>query len=244
MTLIVDALARIARECSVDEPSSWITATDSDQVALRDDFLSQAVDEILDRVDLPAPIAASQTITFDTDETALGYSLPGAFKRLQRDPLAVYETTPNRRACLPVSDDGKMTHIQQIGATGVNRFYQTAGYESNFGISFYADLVDGDRITVHYITDYWMATAAGTVGSAFTDATDVLILPRKVVEAGTIYRFRRRNGLPYDDIRAEFEFELSRLSNDSRVRRAIHFGEPEARYAPWDIPVPDYIPEA
>jgi hypothetical protein len=37
---------------------------------------------------------------------------------------------------------------------------------------------------------------------------------------------------------------LARLSNDSRTRRSVNFGEPVSRRHPWDIPVPDYIPEA
>jgi len=87
-----------------------------------------------------------------------------------------------------------------------------------------------------------MANSGGTAGSSFTDSGDVLLLPRRIVEVGTVMRFRERNGLPFEAHRMQYEMLMQRMSNDRRTRRSIHFGEPEARIAPWDVPVPDYIP--
>lgn len=240
MTLISDVLARVARQCSVDAPSQWVTATDDDAVALRDDYLLETVDDILDRVDLPAPISAQTTITGDGSET---YTLPSAFKRLQRDALAVYETTTNRRACVPITDDGTWTHLKEMGTAGVERYFRLSGYKGNWSISFYQNPASGVSITVSYVTENWMADSGGTTGSAFSDAGDVLLLPRDVVEAGMVYRFRRREGLPYDDKRLEYEAKLSRLSNDRRARRVVSFDGGGQRRRPWDVPVPDFIPE-
>jgi len=235
MTLITDVLARAARQCSIDEPSSWLSTTDEDHVALRDDILLEAVDDILERIDLPSPIGAQQVITGDGTED---YSLNSNFKRLQRDPLAVYETT-NRRACIPVTDDGTWSHIGAIGTAGVERYYRLEGYDGNWTISFFQNPGTGISITASYITTNWMA-ANGTAGSAFTDSADVLLLPRRAVELGTVLRFRERNGLDPSSARLAYEAELNRLSNDRRVRRSVNFGEPESRVTPWDVP--DFIP--
>lgn len=239
MTLITTVLARCARECSIDEPSSWLSTTDDDHVALRDDFLLETVDDILERVDLPSPISAQQVITGDGSED---YSLNSNFRRLQRDAMAVYETTTNRRACIPVTDDGTWLHIGELGTAGVERYYRLKGYDGNWTISFYQNPTSGISITVSYVTTNWMANSSGTSGSEFTDSEDVLLLPRRVVELGTVMRFRMRNGLDPSAHRLAYEAELNRLSNDRRVRRSVNFGEPEARVAPWDVPVPDYIP--
>lgn len=239
MTLITEVLKRCARQCSIDEPSSWLTATDEDQVALRDDFLLETVDDLLDRLDLPFPISAQTTITGDGSET---YSLPSSFRRLHRDPMAVYETTTNRRACIPVTDDGRWTHIKELGTAGAERYFRLAGYDGNHSISFYQSPTSGISITVSYVTNNWKATSSGTAGSTFTDSEDVLLLPRRVVEVGVVYRFRERNGLNAQAKRLEYEALVNRLSNDSRARRSINFGEPAARTRPWDVPVPDYIP--
>lgn len=241
MTLITDALNRIARRCSVDTPSNWITASEDEYLAIRDDFLLETLDDILERVDLPAPVGAQTTITGTGAED---YDLPANFKRLQRDPMAVYETTTNRRACVPITDDGTWTHIKELGTAGIERYYRLKGYEGNWDISFYQLPTSGISITVSYVTVNWMADSGGTAGSAFTDLADVLLLPRRLVEAGVVWRFRERNGLPFETERVEYEALMNRMSNDRRVRRDINFGDDRGDRYPWDIPVPNFIPEA
>ena len=55
-TPITEVLDRIARQCNVTPPSSWVTASRYDHVELRDDILLETVDDLLDRVDWPSPI--------------------------------------------------------------------------------------------------------------------------------------------------------------------------------------------
>jgi len=238
MTTIVDVLARAARQCSVDAPSSWVSATDAEHVELRDDFLLETVEDIAERVDLPAPISASTVITGD-DST--DYTLPSNFRRLQRDGRAVFETSNQRRPLIPVTNDGEWTNIQEIGSTGAERYFHVTGYDGNFEINIYDAPSSADSITVHYVTNLWMATSGGTTGSAFTDAGDVLLMPRRIVEAGIVWRFRERNGLPATAKRNEYEMLLNRLSLDSRSRHSVSFGAKATR-KPWDVPVPDFIP--
>lgn len=241
MTKVTEVLDRVSREVSIDTPASWVTATDTEYKEIRDDFLLETVDDILQRVDLPSPIGKQTTISGTGSES---YSLPSDFKRLQRDPMSVYETTSTRRACVPVTDDGEWTFLGEIGTTGGTRFYRLQGYEGNWTISFYRNPGTGDSITVSYVSDLWMADSGGTVGSSFTDPDDVILLPRRVIEAGIVMRWRDRRGLDASGKRAEFEAELSRLSNDRRGRRIVSMGgQREATWNPYDIPVPDYIPD-
>lgn len=236
MTLITEALDRVARQCSIKAPSSWVTATRTDHVELRDDFFAETIDDILERVDLASPIAAQTTITGDGSET---YALPSNFKRLQRDQLAVYDTSLDI-PCVPVTTDGEWTYLQDIGTAGVVRYYRLTGYDGAWSISFYG-APDGVDVTVSYITKNWMANASATAGDMFTDETDVLMLPRRVVEAGTVWRYRERRGLPYADKYNEYQLLLDRLSNDTRTRRMINMGGTNNNVR-WQDLVPAFIP--
>ena len=237
MTLITEALDRIARQCSVTPPSSWVTAARTDHVELRDDFLLEAIDDIVERVDLPEPIAARVDITGTGAET---YSLPANFKRLQRDDLAVYDPQLDRMV-EPITNDGQWIYLKDIGTAGIIHYYRIRGYEGNWEIDFYDAPASPRVMNVSYITTNWMATAGGTAGSSFTDETDVLLLPRRVVETGAVWRFRERRGLPYQDKYNEYEMLLARLSNDTRSRRKISFGEP-VRDVRWQDLIPAFIP--
>lgn len=239
MTLIVDVLNRAGRQCSLTQPDSWISATKLSYVELREDFLPETIEEISDRVDLTSPIGKQTTITGDGSED---YALPSDFKRLMRDPMAVYETTTTRRAGVPVMNEGSWTHLENIGSSGAYRYYRLQGYDENFTIGFFQNPSASVSITVSYVSNLWMATTGGTAGTAFTAATDVLLMPRRVVELGIIWRFKKRKGLPYGDVLGEYEGYLERLANDSRQRKVVSFGESGQEYKPMRVPVPDYIP--
>ena len=234
MTLITEALDRAARQVSLTAPGSWITASEQKYAEIRDDFLLETADDILERIDLPSPVGAQVTIAGTGVAT---YALPGDFKRLQRDQMAVYDASLNRPV-RPVTTDGEWTYQKDIGLSGVEKYYRIAGYEGNYTISF-QDAPTG-TITVSYVTVNWKATAAGSAGNAFTRPDDILILPRRAVESGIVWRWRERKGLPYQDKYMEYESLLARLSNDARGRRVINFGT--AHPVRWQDQVPAVIP--
>lgn len=240
MTKITEVLDRVARQTGVKAPSSWVTATRDDHVAIRDDFLRETVDDILDRLDLASPIGQQFTITGDGSET---YDITTAravdFRRLQRDQFSVYDVALDR-PCIPITDDGKWTYIKDIGTTGIIRYYRLTGYEDNWSISFYDEPSAAVDITVSYISNYWKANSSGTRGDTFSDADDVLLLPRRLVEAGTVWRWRERQGLAYEDKYSEYEALMARLSNDSRARRVVNFGHKDQPR--WQDLVPSFIP--
>jgi len=241
MTTIVDALNRIARQVSVEAPTNWITAAATEHVEIRDDFLPEVVDEILQRKDLPAPFSAQYVLPTDGSET---YAMPADFLRMQRAPMSVYESLGTRRALVPVSDDGVWTHLKSVGSTGITRYYRLRGYPANWQMDVYREPTAAQTITVSYVTTRWMATSGGALGSAFTNLGDVLLFPRRLIETGVVARWRMRKGIPAEGSAMEFESELNRFSQDSRTRRVINFGGPDSDMQIPDIPVPDFIPSA
>jgi hypothetical protein len=236
MALVVDVLNRIARHCSIQAPSSWITATADEYVEIRDDFLRETVDDLLDRVDWPQPVGAQTTIT---GTGVASYTLPADFRRLQRNPYSVYDVQLDAPG-IPVVTDGDWVELLDSGIAGADRFYRLAGYDGNWSIEF--ESPPDTEITISYVSKNWMATAGGTVGSMFTAADDVLILPDRLVEVGTIWRWRERKGLPFTDKFSEFNALLIRYLNDVRGRRSTSFVKPR-RYK-WQDRVPAFIPPA
>lgn len=237
MTTVVEILNRAARQCSVGAPSSWITATDATALELKD-FLDQTREDLQDRLELVQPMSKTATITGTGAEE---YDLPSDFLRLHRDRIAVFETSRSQRACVPITSDGQWEYLDTIGVTGAYRFYRLMGYDGAWSIGFKSDLETDGTVQVSYVSTVWLVNS-GTEKSTFTDAGDACLFPRRLVEAGIVWRFRQRKGLVYEDVRADYEVQLARYGNDSRTRREINFGGAKPLRSPWDIPVPDYIP--
>lgn len=238
MATVKDTMDEAARECSLTPPASWITTTTTGFLEFKQ-FLTETVDELLERVDWPDPINKDTVITGTGAET---YDLPADFKRLTRDPLTVYETTTTRRAGVPVTTNGDWTYIKDIGSAGGSRYYRIAGDDADgFTISFYRLPSSSDSITVSYISTNWLKSG-GTAGAAWMTADDTLLLPWRLIKAGVIWRFRRRKGLPYADRMADYEAQLARRRNDARVIRSVDMSGGAKMRNPFDIPVPDYLP--
>jgi hypothetical protein len=241
VTLVIDILARVARQTSVTAPSSWLPAIDetASDPTIQEvlDFLEETIEDVRDRVDAVGPMSKSVTITGTGAET---YALPADLWRLHRTPLAVYEQQRTRRGCVPISDDGTWQYMKDLGSAGAYRYYRLQGYDGNYTISFMRPLETGVTVIVGYMSTVWIKRG-GAEKSAFTAESDDCILPRRLVETGTIWRFRRRAGLDYADVQAQYEIEIAKLGNDTRGQRVVSFGDTATR-APWDIPIPDVIP--
>jgi len=208
-------------------------------VEIRDDFLHETVTDITDRIDLPSPLAGSIAITGTGAET---YTLPTDFKRLQRHENAVYHAMQDR-PCVPVERDGDWAHIKDTGTAGVVKYFRLTGYDENWSISFYTPISASNNVTVSYMTNSWLVHENGSYGNQITSETDVLLLPRRAVEVGTIWRFRERRGLPYVDKYNEYEALLARMSNDHAARRVVSFGDRD-KSVRWQDLVPSVIPSS
>ena len=236
MTTVVTVLDRAARQLSIAAPSSWISATDDEYKEIRDDFLRQACDDLLDRVDWPSPLGITYAVTGTGVEE---YALPSNFRRLQRHPLSVYDSQLDV-AGTPVTTEGEWVEIEDSGTPGAVRYYRVFGYEGAWQIGFLP--VPSTNITLSYITTRWMVTSGGSYGNMLTADTDILLLPERIVEAGIVWRWRERKGLPFTDKYMEHETLLARMGNDLKGRRTISFGE--RRIVRWQDRVPATIPSS
>lgn len=238
MILVTDILDRAARQCSIAAPASWLTATSVTMLEVKD-FLDQTVSDIRDRMDLVGPMSKQVEIIGTGAEN---YALPLDMVRLHRSEYAVYERQRTRRACVPVSTDGEWEYLKELGTAGAYRFYRLFGYEGAWQMGFQRPLETGVACVVSYVSSAWIVNA-GTPKSELTDPDDQSILPRRLIEAGIVMRFRQRKGLDYGDVVRDYEMQMARFQNDSRTLRKVDFGAVPVR-GPFDIPVPDVIPSA
>jgi hypothetical protein len=249
---VVEVLNRAARQCGVKAPSSWVTATRDDHVAIRDDFLIETVSDILDRFDFARPIANSTDFTVVDPslrlmaDGSMWFPMNAEMRRLSRHPLAVYDVG-QQRPILPVPDDAQWTHLVTTGASGASKYYQLRGFPGEYQLYIYPAPGVGEEVEVHFITEKWIRS--GTVGSfettsktSFTDDSDILALPADPITTGIVWRYRERQGLPFMDKYNEYEAKLSRMVNDSRSRRIINMGKNvDVR---WQDLIPTFIPPA
>jgi len=238
MTRITDVLDRVARRCSVPEQSSWLSATNTAALELRDDYLPQCADELVKRHDWASPISKQQTIT---GSGLTNYNLNANFKRLSVGELAIYETTTTRRKVIPVTSDGDWTYLNDIGTASGNRYYRIKGYPGTYTIDFYRAPATGDSIVIHYVSNIWMKNSGGAEGSAFTQVNDVLLFPRRLTELYMIFQFRKDHGLDFANEESDFErFMATELNRDRGIKKIIFGAKPNRSFT--DIPVPDFIP--
>lgn len=73
------------------------------------------------------------------------------------------------------------------------------------GAILFSPAVASGGVTVRYQTKNWLAGGK----SAITADTDQTVWPEHLLARGTIWRWKRQKGLPYDDLIAEFEADLS-----------------------------------
>ena len=239
MATIASAMESFALQCAVPLPNSWV-ANNTRTYQECKSILATVVEELLDRVDWPDPITKDIEITGDGSET---YDLPGDYKRLTHDGEAVYEQFRIRRFAIPVTTNGEWTNLKKINTGWGNRFYRLSGDEEDgFAISFFPDLDTGQTVTVSYVSTNWLKVD-GTAGDSWNTETDTLLLPKRMIELGMVWRYKQRKGLPYADLLNEYEARLARAANESRRRESICFGGPE-EMKPMRYPVPDFIPSS
>jgi len=94
---------------------------------------------------------------------------------------------------------------------GTPRYYLLEGTE----IRFWPYLANAATATVRYQTKAW--TSAG--GVAFAADSETALFPEDVLTKGSIVRWRRQKGMPYQDQEAEYEAALSQYAEfDDRSR--------------------------
>jgi hypothetical protein len=232
MDLIKDSMDDVARECGVAVPSLWAANTDDTYQSLKM-YMYQTARELLQRVDWQL-CNLNQVITGTGVDT---YALNSDFKRPTRGTNTVYGNSPQRWAFAPITSNGDWTKLQSWGALSTY-FYQFTGTD----LQFSQVINSPDEITLSYITKNWISSG-GSRTDAWTTDLDLSYLPVELLYLGTVWRWKRKQGLDYASIMGEFETELTRYSNDDRNQQKISFNKtlPDRLLTPYDITPPGIL---
>ncbi len=85
-----------------------------------------------------------------------------------------------------------------IARPSAQPYYHLAG-----GKILFSPTLDVDGAKLRYVSKYWV-----TGKEEVTQNGDTLLIPENLLEKGTIWRWKRQKGLPFDDQMAEFEADL------------------------------------
>lgn len=237
---VASALTAAARRCSIAPPSAWATASSTAHVELRDQFMAQVVADILDRIDPPKPIAAATTLVGSGSET---YTLPSDFRRLTRSRFKIYQEGYPTKAFCAVESNGDYDAIKDQGAAGGVRYYRIYDYQGAPAIDLLLAPSVGEDTVVNYVSENWIWNGTADTDEFTDDATDYSYIPRELLVAGIVYRFREAKGLDYGDAMSEFETKLARYANRSNTTTVVGPSSgPRPNAFAWVDAVPDVIP--
>lgn len=235
---LVTLMNTAARACRVKPPSNWISTTTDTHLELRG-LLFETARDLQGRIDWA-------NLTLDHEIVGSGsatYSLPSDYLRTSFDTEtgAVFERGPMRRAVLPLPSNAAWTNMLASQSAGAGRWYRIVGSQ----IEFYRALEASGDVVVSYQSGNWILDNDNvTRRDDWTEAADVPLLSDHLLELGTVWRFRRDNGLAYKERQGEYEMVLARLANNDRGTKTIDMTGGRVRTAGIPETIPDTLPVA
>lgn len=106
------------------------------------------------------------------------------------------------------TNDAAKTHIRACVAPEQWAFLQNRPstqpfYHLTQGQIHFSPAIPAEGAIIRYVSRHWVGSAKVVAQNG-----DELKIPESLVEKGTIWRWKRQKGLPYDDILAEFEADI------------------------------------
>jgi hypothetical protein len=195
----LDVLQSVLNEIGIFKNSPELSNnTDADVVEIRN-FMNLAGQEIARRADF-----AKLFVTVTTGGNINSYILPDSFFRLPNKGGTVRLNKTNQYIpVIQVVNDAMWTLIKARPSANIENifFYQTLNR-----IDFSIDL-DVDGVILTYISKLWVNDNVNGRDNIQNNGDNILI-PEALLQKGTVWRWMRKKGLPYEDHFAEFEADL------------------------------------
>ena len=185
---IADIFPDILSECGVDNPAPSVTDDDFETrqfLAL----MNAAGNDISTRTEWSRAMRTAEI-------TADGADLPDDYQKLE-GAGAVSISGSAYSPARPITDPITWQFMQK------NVSAQNYYHMRNAKI-YFLPVLDGTA-SLRYISKNWVNDGDA---DEITQNTDTLVFPERLLTRGTIWRWRRQKGLPYEDLMAEFEADL------------------------------------
>lgn len=162
------------------------------------ELAQQAGGEIARRVDWQS-LLKSQTIGIDAS------SLPADFQRVVAGGVRTADGTYVR----PVLNTGQWALLKQLPSS--QPYYFISG-----GLLYFSPVSAGTFAVIDYVSRYWVIDNAGVGKMTFSADDDTTAFPERLMKKNVLWRWKRQQGVPYDDYLAEFEADLQQEINADR----------------------------
>ncbi len=182
-------LANVLLEIGLDNTSAQLTSSDYEIRQIKA-FMNAAGKDIARRAEWPR-LYAELVVAGDISEV----DLPDNFQKMaEKGAVRLNKSgfSPVRPIVAP--EQWEFLSMRPSAQT----FYHLSG-----GKVLFSPALDSDGALIRYVSQYWAEGKA-----EITQNSDDLLIPERLVEKGTVWRWKRQKGLPYDDILAEFEADL------------------------------------
>lgn len=187
---ISNILPQILIECGIDILSPQINASDY-QMRQISEIMNAAGRDIATRVEWAG---TSKTLSVDAGATEV--ELPADFQEMAEGGAVVLsgaDYAPVRPVLSP-------SMWQMLSASASSQPY----YHIDGGFVRFSPAIPAGGASIRYVSSNWVADNKSTI----TTNLDTPVFPETLLARGTIYRWKRQKGLPYDDLMAEFEADL------------------------------------
>lgn len=162
--------------------------------------------------------ALFKTYTFATTDGVTAYDLPEEMRRFVN--MTVWNSTEQEQ--LFNVSHMRFRELQSgIVASGIEFRYSVRANQINLNPAPGATSVN---IVFDYFTSYFCETSGGTGQDRWAADTDVSRLDGNLMTLGVRYRYLARQGLPYDEEKAEFLAAISDLRADDQPLSVIDVG--------------------
>ena len=202
-----DVLNHVLLAVGLDRPGAQLTAGDFeiDQIKA---FMNEAGTDIARRAQWSGLF--KEEVFEVTSSGALvasqeAFELPEDFYQMAQNGTVWWSDGGESQAMRPVVSPEQWAFLTR--RPSAQRHYCLQGGQIQFSPAFGRT----DEATMTYISSYWVEGKP-----EITQNADVLLIPERLVEKGTVWRWKRQKGMTYDDLLAEFEADLEAELNADR----------------------------
>lgn len=187
-----DVLTSILLDIGLEKTSPDISSSDFDISQIRE-FMNQAGEDIAKRAEWSG-LYSSDTVSGSVSS----HTLPTDFQEMgERGGVYLNKTEGTFTPVRPCVDPTMWTFLVQRPSSEI--YYMIRGGNLEF-----SDELDSDGAKFDYVSTYWV----GGTKAAVTANSDTFKIPERLIRLGTVWRWMREKGKPYDDLVAEFEADL------------------------------------
>jgi hypothetical protein len=208
-----------ALRCNVPVPAAAIGIADPNVQKLIA-YAQDAGDDFAERWPW-LPMQAQTTFTGDGVTTL--FTPPTGFTSLQPSDTFVSSVYPTVPLVGPINNDD-LLRLKALPYTTTPAVWRRIGTQ----IEFYPAPASGEIITFNYVTRSWITNSSGTpyFPSVWTADTDISRINERCIRLGTVWRWKRGQGLDYAEEMASSErsFDLNAGQENQERIVAMSFG--------------------